>query len=77
MTFEPGGQLELSGTEGPLPDAIARLAADVDATRRPPCGTPAWRWAGWVSTRCARPGGSCACPGTKRWPRSSAYRTDR
>jgi glutamate--cysteine ligase len=34
VTFEPGGQLELSGTEGSLPDAIARLAADVDVTRR-------------------------------------------
>ncbi|MFJ2028233.1 ergothioneine biosynthesis glutamate--cysteine ligase EgtA [Streptosporangium sp. NPDC087985] len=33
VTFEPGGQLELSGPAGPLPDAIARLAADVDATR--------------------------------------------
>ena len=34
VTFEPGGQLELSGAEGSLPDAIARLAADVDVTRR-------------------------------------------
>lgn len=33
VTFEPGGQLELSGPAGPLPDAIARLAADVAVTR--------------------------------------------
>ncbi|MFF5205612.1 ergothioneine biosynthesis glutamate--cysteine ligase EgtA [Streptosporangium sp. NPDC000396] len=33
VTFEPGGQLELSGPAGPLPDAIARLTADVDAAR--------------------------------------------
>jgi glutamate--cysteine ligase len=29
VTFEPGGQFELSGSAGPLPDAISRLAADV------------------------------------------------
>ncbi|MFC7646154.1 glutamate-cysteine ligase family protein [Streptosporangium lutulentum] len=34
VTFEPGGQLELSGPEGSLPDAIVRLSADVDVTRR-------------------------------------------
>ncbi|MFF4413595.1 ergothioneine biosynthesis glutamate--cysteine ligase EgtA [Streptosporangium sp. NPDC001559] len=34
VTFEPGGQLELSGPAGPLPEAIARMRADVDATRR-------------------------------------------
>lgn len=33
VTFEPGGQLELSGPPGPLPDALARLAADVAAVR--------------------------------------------
>ncbi|WP_406319470.1 ergothioneine biosynthesis glutamate--cysteine ligase EgtA [Streptosporangium sp. NBC_01639] len=33
VTFEPGGQLELSGPAGPLPEAIAGLTADVDATR--------------------------------------------
>ncbi|MGV9773631.1 ergothioneine biosynthesis glutamate--cysteine ligase EgtA [Streptosporangium sp. NPDC003464] len=33
VTFEPGGQLELSGPAGPLPEAIARLAADVNAAR--------------------------------------------
>ncbi|WP_343963146.1 glutamate-cysteine ligase family protein, partial [Streptosporangium amethystogenes] len=33
VTFEPGGQLELSGPPGPLPDAITRLTADVDAAR--------------------------------------------
>ncbi|MEV8630850.1 ergothioneine biosynthesis glutamate--cysteine ligase EgtA [Streptosporangium sp. NPDC051023] len=33
VTFEPGGQLELSGPAGPLPEAITRLRADVDATR--------------------------------------------
>ncbi|MFC6086613.1 ergothioneine biosynthesis glutamate--cysteine ligase EgtA [Sphaerisporangium aureirubrum] len=31
VTFEPGGQLELSGPPGGLPDAITRLAADVHA----------------------------------------------
>ncbi len=34
VTFEPGGQLELSGPAGPLPEAIAFLRADVDATRQ-------------------------------------------
>lgn len=33
VTFEPGGQLELSGPPGPLPVAVARLAADVRAVR--------------------------------------------
>ncbi|WP_433539695.1 glutamate-cysteine ligase family protein [Streptosporangium sandarakinum] len=33
VTFEPGGQLELSGPAGPLPEAVARIAADVDAAR--------------------------------------------
>ncbi|WP_326829893.1 ergothioneine biosynthesis glutamate--cysteine ligase EgtA [Streptosporangium sp. NBC_01810] len=33
VTFEPGGQLELSGPPGSLPDAITRLTADVDAVR--------------------------------------------
>ncbi|MGV9304120.1 ergothioneine biosynthesis glutamate--cysteine ligase EgtA [Nonomuraea sp. NPDC003727] len=33
VTFEPGGQLELSGPPGPLPDALARLSADVAAVR--------------------------------------------
>ncbi|GAA4224007.1 glutamate--cysteine ligase [Streptosporangium album] len=33
VTFEPGGQLELSGPAGSLPDAIALLAADVEAAR--------------------------------------------
>ncbi|WP_433247675.1 ergothioneine biosynthesis glutamate--cysteine ligase EgtA [Streptosporangium sp. CA-135522] len=33
VTFEPGGQLELSGPAGPLPEAVARLTADVDAAR--------------------------------------------
>ncbi|MFE3449997.1 ergothioneine biosynthesis glutamate--cysteine ligase EgtA [Nonomuraea sp. NPDC059194] len=33
VTFEPGGQLELSGPPGPLYDALARLAADVAAVR--------------------------------------------
>ncbi|GHH72367.1 glutamate--cysteine ligase EgtA [Streptosporangium violaceochromogenes] len=33
VTFEPGGQLELSGPAGPLPEAVARLAADVNLTR--------------------------------------------
>ncbi|MER6173806.1 ergothioneine biosynthesis glutamate--cysteine ligase EgtA [Streptosporangium sp. NPDC001681] len=33
VTFEPGGQLELSGPPGSLPDAITRLAADVAAAR--------------------------------------------
>ncbi|MEU9834193.1 glutamate-cysteine ligase family protein [Streptosporangium sp. NPDC048047] len=33
VTFEPGGQLELSGPAGPLPEAVARVAADVDAAR--------------------------------------------
>ncbi|MEU8382458.1 ergothioneine biosynthesis glutamate--cysteine ligase EgtA [Streptosporangium sp. NPDC048865] len=34
VTFEPGGQLELSGPPGPLPSAIALLTADVNAVRR-------------------------------------------
>ncbi len=34
VTFEPGGQLELSGPPGSLPGAIALLAADVNAVRR-------------------------------------------
>ncbi|WP_433516269.1 ergothioneine biosynthesis glutamate--cysteine ligase EgtA [Nonomuraea sp. CA-143628] len=33
LTFEPGGQLELSGPAGPLPESLARLAADVAAVR--------------------------------------------
>ncbi|MFD1536573.1 ergothioneine biosynthesis glutamate--cysteine ligase EgtA [Nonomuraea guangzhouensis] len=33
VTFEPGGQLELSGPAGPLPEALARLAGDVAAVR--------------------------------------------
>ncbi|SEF87738.1 glutamate--cysteine ligase [Nonomuraea solani] len=33
VTFEPGGQLELSGPAGPLPDAVAALAADVAVVR--------------------------------------------
>ncbi|GAA3042422.1 glutamate-cysteine ligase family protein [Streptosporangium longisporum] len=33
VTFEPGGQLELSGPPGPLPGAIARLTSDVEAVR--------------------------------------------
>ncbi|MFD1938185.1 MULTISPECIES: ergothioneine biosynthesis glutamate--cysteine ligase EgtA [Nonomuraea] len=33
VTFEPGGQLELSGPPGPLRDAIALLSADVTAVR--------------------------------------------
>ncbi|MBF8193837.1 ergothioneine biosynthesis glutamate--cysteine ligase EgtA [Nonomuraea sp. K274] len=33
VTFEPGGQLELSGPPGPLPGTLARLAADVSAVR--------------------------------------------
>ncbi|MFG1704300.1 ergothioneine biosynthesis glutamate--cysteine ligase EgtA [Nonomuraea sp. M3C6] len=33
VTFEPGGQLELSGPAGPLPEALAGLAADVAAVR--------------------------------------------
>ncbi|MEV2270858.1 ergothioneine biosynthesis glutamate--cysteine ligase EgtA [Nonomuraea africana] len=33
VTFEPGGQLELSGPPGPLQDALARMAADVAAVR--------------------------------------------
>ncbi|MGN9839785.1 ergothioneine biosynthesis glutamate--cysteine ligase EgtA [Nonomuraea sp. H19] len=33
VTFEPGGQLELSGPAGPLPDTVAGLAADVAAVR--------------------------------------------
>ncbi|MEU3164658.1 glutamate-cysteine ligase family protein [Streptosporangium sp. NPDC006930] len=34
VTYEPGGQLELSGPPGSLPDAIALLTADVNAVRR-------------------------------------------
>ncbi|MGP3960698.1 ergothioneine biosynthesis glutamate--cysteine ligase EgtA [Nonomuraea sp. 3N208] len=34
VTFEPGGQLELSGAAGPLPGAIDALAADLDVARR-------------------------------------------
>ncbi|MFF0578073.1 ergothioneine biosynthesis glutamate--cysteine ligase EgtA [Streptosporangium saharense] len=34
VTFEPGGQLELSGPAGPLSEAIARMRADVDAASR-------------------------------------------
>ncbi|MEV5894256.1 ergothioneine biosynthesis glutamate--cysteine ligase EgtA [Nonomuraea fuscirosea] len=33
VTFEPGGQLELSGPAGPLPAALAALAGDVAAVR--------------------------------------------
>jgi glutamate--cysteine ligase len=33
VTFEPGGQLELSGPAGSLPDALARMQADVAAVR--------------------------------------------
>ncbi|WP_214318200.1 ergothioneine biosynthesis glutamate--cysteine ligase EgtA [Nonomuraea sediminis] len=33
VTFEPGGQLELSSPAGPLPDALARLSADMSAVR--------------------------------------------
>ncbi|GAA3446550.1 ergothioneine biosynthesis glutamate--cysteine ligase EgtA [Planomonospora venezuelensis] len=33
VTFEPGGQLELSGPAGPLAEAIAGLEADVTAVR--------------------------------------------
>ncbi|GAA2213640.1 ergothioneine biosynthesis glutamate--cysteine ligase EgtA [Nonomuraea monospora] len=33
VTFEPGGQLELSGPAGPLPETVARLTADVAAVR--------------------------------------------
>ncbi|GAA3076399.1 ergothioneine biosynthesis glutamate--cysteine ligase EgtA [Streptosporangium carneum] len=33
VTFEPGGQLELSGPAGTLSEAITLLRADVDATR--------------------------------------------
>ncbi|MBG0830238.1 ergothioneine biosynthesis glutamate--cysteine ligase EgtA [Planomonospora sp. ID67723] len=33
VTFEPGGQLELSGPAGPLAQAVAALAADVEAVR--------------------------------------------
>ncbi|MCT9930860.1 glutamate-cysteine ligase family protein [Planotetraspora sp. A-T 1434] len=33
ITFEPGGQLELSAPPGLLPDAVAGLVADVDAVR--------------------------------------------
>ncbi|WP_084772523.1 glutamate-cysteine ligase family protein [Nonomuraea candida] len=33
VTFEPGGQVELSGPAGPLPDAVARMAADVAVVR--------------------------------------------
>jgi glutamate--cysteine ligase len=33
VTFEPGGQLELSGPVGALPDALSRMAADVAAVR--------------------------------------------
>lgn len=34
VTFEPGGQLELSGPPGSLPNAISLLTADVNAVRR-------------------------------------------
>ncbi|GII28968.1 glutamate-cysteine ligase family protein [Planotetraspora mira] len=34
ITFEPGGQLELSAPPGPLPRAVADLVADVDVVRR-------------------------------------------
>ncbi|MER6831163.1 glutamate-cysteine ligase family protein [Streptosporangium sp. NPDC000563] len=34
VTYEPGGQLELSGPPGSLPKAIALLSADVNAVRR-------------------------------------------
>ncbi|MEU7910049.1 glutamate-cysteine ligase family protein [Microbispora bryophytorum] len=33
VTFEPGGQLELSAPPDVLPNAVAKLAADVDAVR--------------------------------------------
>ncbi|GAA4594455.1 ergothioneine biosynthesis glutamate--cysteine ligase EgtA [Planotetraspora phitsanulokensis] len=33
ITFEPGGQLELSAPPGPLAQAVADLVADVDAVR--------------------------------------------
>lgn len=33
VTFEPGGQLELSAPPCPLPDAITNLISDVDAVR--------------------------------------------
>ncbi|MFI7145989.1 ergothioneine biosynthesis glutamate--cysteine ligase EgtA [Nonomuraea sp. NPDC050022] len=33
LTFEPGGQLELSGPTGPLTESLARVAADVAAVR--------------------------------------------
>ncbi|MFC5835525.1 ergothioneine biosynthesis glutamate--cysteine ligase EgtA [Nonomuraea insulae] len=33
VTFEPGGQLELSGPAGPLAGTLTRLAADVSAVR--------------------------------------------
>ncbi|MFC4120615.1 ergothioneine biosynthesis glutamate--cysteine ligase EgtA [Nonomuraea zeae] len=33
VTFEPGGQLELSGPAGVLPDALSRMEADVTAVR--------------------------------------------
>ncbi|GAA4971247.1 glutamate--cysteine ligase [Nonomuraea thailandensis] len=33
VTFEPGGQVELSGPAGPLPGTVARLTADVTAVR--------------------------------------------
>ncbi|MGC5016613.1 glutamate-cysteine ligase family protein [Streptosporangium sp. DT93] len=33
VTFEPGGQLELSSPPGSLPDAIGRLTSDVEAVR--------------------------------------------
>ncbi|GLW09216.1 glutamate--cysteine ligase EgtA [Microtetraspora sp. NBRC 13810] len=33
VTFEPGGQLELSGPAGPLPEAVAALAGDVALAR--------------------------------------------
>lgn len=33
VTFEPGGQLELSGPAGPLLDTVTRLTADVTAVR--------------------------------------------
>ncbi|MCW2880677.1 MAG: glutamate/cysteine ligase [Sphaerisporangium sp.] len=34
VTFEPGGQLELSGPPGPLPRTLSDLATDVDTVRR-------------------------------------------
>ncbi|MFB4268128.1 ergothioneine biosynthesis glutamate--cysteine ligase EgtA [Nonomuraea sp. GTA35] len=33
VTFEPGGQVELSGPAGSLPDTVSRLAADVAVVR--------------------------------------------